>query len=206
MNFDAAPAGPFLFISGGSRSGKSAFALQLAEQLMAQAGRSGERPSPPSGNGLFVATARIEDEETRRRVKRHREERGDNWRVHEMPAGGAGTLHHDLHRLASRVGVVLLDCLTLWVSAWMEEYGNDDLFAPACAELFSALQALPCPVIVVSNEVGLGLVPSTREGRRFRDLAGLSNQMAAARADAVAFMVSGIPLRIKGSLDISPQG
>ena len=184
---------PFIFITGGCRSGKSAYAQNLAEKTL------------KTGHALFIASAHVRDPEMEERVRRHQQARGPRWLTHEPAPGGECGLHHTLPGLARGADVLLFDCLTLWVSAYMEavpkEAEKDEeihAFTAACGRLLDALRALPCPVIVVSNEVGLGVVPANGETRLFRDYAGLANQMAAARADAAVFMVSGLPLLLKG--------
>lgn len=189
------------FISGGCRSGKSAFAQNLAEKKLRQ------------GHALFVATAHVRDAEMLRRVKEHKASRGPRWQVCEPAAGGAAVLAGLLPEAARGADVVLFDCLTLWVSSYMEDQEPVNTtggvttadqrlrsFSEDCGELLRTLQALPCPTVLVSNEVGMGLVPESAEGRMFRDYAGIANQLAAARADRAVFMVSGIPLPLKGQL------
>ena len=189
---------PLTFITGGCRSGKSAYAQNMAERALG------------AGHALFLATAYIYDEAMGNRVEQHRTARGPRWRTHDPVPGGEDELYKRLPDLAAGADVVLLDCLTLWVSAAMERYSHAEesggadtpaalaAFTTDCGQLLDALGALPCPAIVVSNEVGLGVVPSTSAGRVFRDYAGLANQLAAARANTAVFMVSGLPLLLKG--------
>lgn len=169
---------------------------------------------------LYLATAQVRDEEMRRRVDRHRRERGRNWATHELLPGhllaGQDERERFLNRLARPGVCILLDCLTLWVSACME-YAHDAFLTSegeqahseeyvfqttrqACGMLLEALWKAPAPVIIVSGEVGLGLVPESPVGREFRDLAGLANQQAARMARTAVFMVSGLPLLVKGTL------
>ena len=166
---------------GGARSGKSSFAEELA------LGLGGDRV-------LYVATAVVSegDDELSRRVRSHRERRPAGWGLLELSGGGLKPILD-----ATRGhGAVLFDSLTLWVSARM--YGWEDESTVDELELFlGEASVLPEPLILVSDEVGLGLVPETAEGRRFRDLLGLVNQRMAAVADEVHLCVAGIPLRIK---------
>lgn len=140
----------------------------------------------------YVATAEAWDDEMRARIARHREERGPGWRTVEAPRDLAGALGR-----VSAEEAVLVDCATLWLSNRM--LAGDDL-AAAEAGLLTALAACPAPVVVVSNEVGFGIVPETPLGRRFREAQGRLNQTLAAQADLVALVAAGLPLVLKGSL------
>lgn len=163
-----------ILITGGARSGKSRKALSLAE---------------PYAEKLFVATARAMDDEMRERIDRHRADRGQEWNTVEEPL--------DLAR-AMRIqpdAVAVVDCITLWLANAMD--ANVDIEA-ALAGFLAAASQRRAPVMMVTNEVGLGIVPAFESGRRFRDLAGLTNQRLAAAADVVWLMVSGLELRLKG--------
>lgn len=178
----------FLFVTGGCRSGKSAHAQKEAEKLF------------KNGQGLYIATAYCLDQEMLQRVELHKKARGPRWQTFECEPGGEAVLHLALPGLADGSDVVLFDSLTLWVSAWMESFHGanaDEPFIEDCTALLSALRSLPCPVFLVSDETGMGLVPENRLARRFRDLLGLANQKAAAMADSCVFMVSGLPMRLK---------
>jgi adenosylcobinamide kinase/adenosylcobinamide-phosphate guanylyltransferase len=174
-----------ILVTGGSRSGKSRFALGLAEKR--------------EGPHTYVATAQAFDDEMRRRIEAHRRARSAGWGLVEEPIRVPEAVGAALRS----AGIVLLDCVTLWISNLLLA---DDLFdesaAQACAEeLLDGARGRPgAAVIVVTNEVGSGVVPETVLGRRFRDCAGRANEVIARAADEVYFMVSGIPLRIK------PQG
>ena len=168
-------------VLGGARSGKSRF----AESLCANARRV-----------AYIATLRPEDDEMRERVARHRSERPPHWLTVEEPL--------DIARAAERCGecdYILLDCLTLWLSnlSWCHRAETHDtsrgLAARELARFVSA--AARCNCVIVSNEVGYGLVPESAVGRAFRDLQGWLNQDAARAADAVYLVVAGIPLAIK---------
>jgi adenosylcobinamide kinase/adenosylcobinamide-phosphate guanylyltransferase len=168
------------FIMGGCRSGKSARALVEAEGCQA-------------AHRLFVATCRPYDEEMRRRIARHQRERDASWETLEVPLELAETLAS--HNAPDNVLVV--DCLTLWVTNLMlAEKSSADVEAQVAA-LTRTLKAMKCPVILVANEVGQGIVPENAMARQFRDWAGLVNQRVAACADRVMWMVAGIPVTIK---------
>jgi len=161
-------------ILGGARSGKSARALALA--------------APPH---VFIATAEALDGEMRERIVRHQAERGADWRLVEEPLELAEAV-----RANAAAGVTLVvDCLTLWLSNLMHREGD---VAAATGDLIAALAAAPGRVVLVSNEVGMGLAPMTALGREFRDAQGRLNQQIAAVADHVEFVAAGLPLVLKG--------
>ncbi len=169
-------------ILGGCRSGKSRHALEMAE-------------SRTGGNNVFVATCMPVDEEMQARVRRHQQERDPKWTTVEEPLDLAGVIG----KYGSSYGtdVILVDCLTLWISNLMASYEDDDLVMEHVRGFLSSLDAAVCPVFIVSNEVGAGIVPENAMARRFRDLAGFANQHVAKCAGLVAWMVAGIPVRIK---------
>ncbi len=181
---------PFVFITGGCRSGKSAYAQRLAHFF-----------SPKS---LFIATAQVDDIEMQHRIHLHQQTRGANWRLYEMPREKALSLWQELPDLIHPKESVLLDCLSLWTATCSLDGIPSEDFIVHCRQLLKSLQNLECPIILVHSEVGLGIVPSTTLGRTFRDMAGLAGQEAARIATTVIFMVSGIPLAIKGELPIFP--
>ena len=172
-------------ILGGARSGKSDYAESLAAQL-------GRRV-------LYVATAEARDDEMAARIAAHRQNRPADWRTLEAPrrVGAA------LASLAEPPEVVLLDCLTLLVSNIILQLESEpqELIEAAVAaeidEIIAARQRLAVPMIVVSNEVGLGLVPPYALGRVYRDALGRANQRLATQADRVLFMVAGLPVVVK---------
>ena len=171
-------------VTGGVRSGKSGFAESVVRDL------GGE-------SVLYVATAETpeEDGELRRRIEEHRLRRLSGWRTCEISYSANGPSLSDVPDYARGVGAVLLDSLTLWVSGRMFAGAGDEEILD---ELDGFLAArIHAPVVVVTDEVGLGLVPESAEGRRFRDLLGLANQRAAAGADEVHLCVAGVPLRVK---------
>jgi adenosylcobinamide kinase / adenosylcobinamide-phosphate guanylyltransferase len=175
-----------ILITGGSRSGKSAYAQRLAESL----------PGPRA----YLATCPVIDRETAERVKLHREARSASvWETIEEPVDLAGAIGR-----AAGYRVLLVDCLTLWVNNLLYEAERrrepftEEATAVRCRELIAACRAFPGTVIFVTNELGMGIVPMDEATRRFRDCAGRMNQMIAAAAAEVTFIVSGIPLRLKG--------
>ncbi|MCJ7668337.1 MAG: bifunctional adenosylcobinamide kinase/adenosylcobinamide-phosphate guanylyltransferase [Anaerolineae bacterium] len=180
-----------ILILGGARSGKSRFAQKLAAEL-------GKRV-------LYVATGEAHDEEMRQRIDEHRRNRPPNWRTLEVPVNVG-------RRILEEIGnaqVVVLECLTLLVSNVIgESTAESDPEAVdvplleerldlELRELMGAVNTARAYSIVVSNEVGLGLVPANRLGRLYRDLLGKANQAFAERADEVYLMVAGLPLQLK---------
>jgi adenosylcobinamide kinase/adenosylcobinamide-phosphate guanylyltransferase len=162
-------------VLGGARSGKSRHAEALVTAT----------PAP----WMYVATAEPFDDEMKARIAEHRSRRGEKWRTIEAPLDLAGAIER-----APAGATVLVDCLTLWLNNLM--YNNRDIDAET-ARLEAALAAPPGPVVLVSNEVGSGIVPDNAEARRFRDLQGRLNQRIAARADHVVLLVAGLPMVVK---------
>ncbi len=160
-------------ILGGARSGKSRHAEEVIEAL------------PPPWT--YIATAQAFDDEMCERIAEHRRRRGDGWRTIEAPFDLAGALAE------AGETPVLVDCLTLWLSNLM----LGDGVAAAASVLEDALEKRTAPTLLISNEVGLGIVPETPLGRAFRDEAGRLNQRIAARAGRVLFMVAGLPMTVK---------
>ena len=165
---------PMILVGGGSRSGKSRYALELAKQRGARL--------------AFVATAQALDGEMSDRIRKHREERDSAFTTIEEPFELAAALE----RAGRDYDAIVVDCLTLWVSNLM----LSDREIPT-EELIAAVRKIPAAVIFVSNEVGCGIVPENALARRFRDLAGSLNQRVAAAADEVYWMAFGIPLKVK---------
>ena len=179
-----------ILILGGARSGKSRFAQEMALRL-------GDKV-------LFVATGEALDEEMKQRIEEHKRDRPSSWRSVEV-ATGVGK------RIREEVGdaqVVIVDCLTLLVSNVIGQCGDDpeqisaelvqERLATEIDELIGCINDSTATFILVSNEVGMGLVPGNRLGRLYRDLLGRVNQLLAQRADEVYVMVAGIPVEVKG--------
>jgi adenosylcobinamide kinase/adenosylcobinamide-phosphate guanylyltransferase len=175
------PLPPVSLVLGGARSGKSTYAEKLATGTL-----FGGTPRP----ALYIATAEAGDVEMATRIMAHRARRGANWTTIEAP------LALDEAVLANaEVGrPILVDCLTLWLSNLMHA-GRD--LDEAADDLVRALEDLAAPVVFVSNEVGLGIVPETPLGRAFRDAQGRLNMRVAERADRVISMTAGLPLVLK---------
>lgn len=171
-----------VLVIGGCRSGKSRYALELATQAT-------ER------NRIFVATCMPGDNEMEERVRRHQKERSQSWTTVEAPLSLAEAV--DKHGLQGNV--IVVDCLTLWLSNLLLEINNPEEIEVHIKRLIQSLKSSQCPVFLVSNEVGTGIVPENRLARRFRDVAGFANQSVAACSDMVIWMVAGIPVTIKKS-------
>lgn len=166
-------------IIGGARSGKSLFAQRIALH---------QSPAP-----IYVATSRSVDADHKQRIERHRQERGERWTTFEADA--------DLSQLPLDHRIVVIDCVTLWLSNYFSDHGdNIDACLAWTKGQVNSLATLSGHVIFVSNELGQGLHASTRVGRRFTDLQGFVNQYIAEQAETVVLMVAGIPLAVKGSL------
>jgi adenosylcobinamide kinase/adenosylcobinamide-phosphate guanylyltransferase len=180
------PAPSFVLVGGGARSGKSRFALRRA-LIFGQ-------------NGLFVATAEASDEEMRARIARHREERGERLRTMEVPLELPAALDsargHDF---------VLVDCLTLWLSNLLVRGASAEEALSRVEDLRRAIGRRLAPIVLVTNEVGMGLVPETPLGRTFRDVAGLAHQRLARDADEVHVCVLGMVLRLKPDPVVAEQ-
>ena len=170
-----------LLVTGGCRSGKSAYAQRRAMAV--------------PGQRAYVATCPVVDEETARRIAAHRRAReGQGWLTIEEPTDLEGVL-----RRHAAMDVLLVDCLTLWINNLLYEAGRAGrpLDEPPCGAMLQAAEACRGWVILVTNEVGLGIVPDNPLARRYRDLVGQVNQLVAQRAEEVVLMCCGIPLPIK---------
>lgn len=174
-------------ILGGARSGKSSYALKLAEE---------SRKSV-----TFIATAQAFDDEMSARIQKHKAERPVSWETFELP------LHIAPSVSQIKSDLVILDCITLWVTNLLMQFVNDDLVDEApfmqasqaeTEKLLAAIRNTEQDWLIVSNEVGLSLVPPYQMGRVYRDALGWVNQRLAQEADKVIFMVAGIPMSVKG--------
>ena len=167
-------------VIGGCRSGKSGWALSEADNL------AGSRK-------YFVATSVPTDAEMHKRVETHRKERNDNWQTIEEPV----YIYDVIDQYSEQADVILVDCLTLWVSNLMDDSSQTPDIQSAVSSLKKSLKGCRCPVFLVSNEVGMGIVPENRLARQFRDHAGFVNHQIAQCADRVVMTVAGIDWQIK---------
>jgi len=168
-----------VLITGGCRSGKSEYALRLAEDHTKK---------------VFIATAEAGDREMAERIERHKKRRGKDWRTVEEPVD----LVEALVRSKNNAKVVVIDCLTLWLSNLLVKGDSIERIMDQVDALAQEIGDAEADFIIVTNEVGAGIVPGNELARRFRDLAGLTNQRLAQVCDRVVLMVAGIPLVIKG--------
>ncbi len=171
--------GKIIFILGGARSGKSSYAIKLAKEHDKKV--------------AFVATCLALDEEMKKRIGLHKKTRPSHWKTFEEPIDLAVLLR----KLSHEFDIVIIDCITLLISNLLSEDLEDDKIEERAREMLEALEAAKYKTLIVSNEVGLGIVPDNELGRRFRDIAGKINQMIAHKASEVFFMVSGLPLKVK---------
>jgi adenosylcobinamide kinase/adenosylcobinamide-phosphate guanylyltransferase len=174
------PAKESVLVLGGARSGKSAYALQRAQEW--------------EGRLVYLATAEGKDEEMRKRIAHHRtRRRSRRWETIEEPL----EVVWQLKEMDGSIGAVVLDCVTLWVSNALLTHQEEEL-ENQVAELVEEIPLFPFHFLVVSNEVGLGLVPDTPLGREYRDLLGTVNQQLAKVCKEVVFMTAGLSLKVKG--------
>lgn len=178
--------GKIILVTGGARSGKSQFAEKLALKL-------------GKNRAAYIATAQIFDEEMAHRIKIHKERRGKNWLTFESPFDADKTI-----LLAEKnFDVILFDCVTMYLSNFLCNANLDDEekifseFELLIKNLIDAAKSSNATVIFVSNEVGTGIVPENKLARKFRDLAGLANQIIAAEAEKVFLTVAGLAVDIK---------
>ncbi len=167
-----------IFILGGARSGKSTYALKEASKF--------------SGKKVYIATAEALDEEMKKRIEKHRMQRGKDWDSYEEPL----KISDVIKKTEGRYQIIVVDCLTLWLSNIM--HINSDI-GYEIENLIETLRTThqASQIYIVSNEVGTGIVPENEMSRRFRDMAGLLNQKIAGVADKVYMVVAGIPIKIK---------
>ncbi len=171
--------GKIIFVLGGDRSGKSRYALTRAE---------------PYEHRSFIATALPIDTEMRQRIAAHRQERGTTFQTIEEPYD----LGAAIRALPLETEVAVIDCLTVWLGNLLFKYGEELDSAEEIPCFFKVLETPPCTLVIVSNEIGLGVIPADPQTRHFRDQMGGLNQRVAALADEVVFLISGLPLRLKG--------
>ncbi len=169
-----------ILIIGGARSGKTAFSLELGHSLMQNA------------QGLYVATGEARDEEMAQKIKLHQAERGDNWDTLEEPV----EIVTKLKKIDKNYGVILIDCLTLWTSNLIERRGGKE--EEYFNELYKWLRDVNHNVVIVTNEVGLGIVPGNPIARKYRELLGRLNQGIVKIADEVYLVIAGLSMKLKG--------
>lgn len=169
-----------ILVTGGARSGKSTFARNLAEGV--------------DGKKAFIATAEARDREMKKRILLHKKERPAGWDTIEEPL----RLEQTLKRCGSRYDMLLIDCLTLWIANLLGRGMDEKAILKKTGTLLAGCRQIPSRVIVVTNEVGMSIVPTNKLARLYRDLVGKANQQIAGEADAVYFLVSGIPITLKG--------
>ncbi len=168
-------------IVGGARSGKSTCALSFAENEYT--------------NRVFIATATVIDDEMRKRIEEHKKERGDGYRTVEEEIH----LIDAMRKVTGEVDVVVVDCLTVWLGNVFFHCGDDEVAVKEWVDkLADYLSEVPCDMILVTNEVGCGIVPNNDLARTYRDMCGYMNRCVAQKADAVYNCVCGIPVKIKG--------
>jgi len=168
-----------VFATGGAKSGKSSFVLSEAAKH--------------EGQKAFIATAEALDEEMKNRIEKHKEQRGEGWDTYEEPIRIAETVA----RLTGHYRVIVLDCLTLWLSNAMHRNVDIELEIENFLNILSHNKQ-DFHIYIVSNEVGTGIVPENELARQFRDLSGIINQKVAGASDEVFMVVAGIPVKIKG--------
>ena len=169
--------GKLIFITGGARSGKSALAQKLANNL--------------SKKVIYIATAGARDKEMELRIKIHRKNRPSHWKTVEREKN----VTEVLSRIAKKSEVILLDCLTLLISNLL--LSGEKKILKEIRQLVDEIKRVKATVLIVSNEVGMGIVPDNKLARRFRDTAGRANQIVAQSADEVYLVVSGMTIKIK---------
>jgi adenosylcobinamide kinase/adenosylcobinamide-phosphate guanylyltransferase len=170
-----------VFVIGGCRSGKSTYALRTAAKI-------------PGGRKIFIATCVPQDDEMRQRVAKHQKARSQSWTTVEEPLH----LPEAILKNSRKADVILVDCLTLWVSNLLMETADEKKIEEKISLMIDALEKAACPLVLVSNEVGTGIVPENQLARQFRDITGWLNQAVAKSARQVVWMVAGIPVTVKG--------
>lgn len=171
-------SGTSIFVLGGTRSGKSAYALTLADACVKEK--------------VFIATAQALDDEMRSRIEKHKAARGNSWKTVEEPTEIIEAISKN-----KDAALILIDCMTLWIANLMERNLSDPEILKEVSWLLTAIKEAKGTVIVVSNELGHSLVSDNPLGRRFVDLAGSVNQLMAQGVDEVYFLTAGLPARLK---------
>jgi adenosylcobinamide kinase/adenosylcobinamide-phosphate guanylyltransferase len=169
-----------IFITGGCRSGKSRYALDYVNRHFSKK--------------LYLATCEVLDQEMAQRVENHKKMRGPEWQTVEEPL----EVVEKVRRYGDEAEVVLLDCITLWLSNLLLKWDDDSKVTGEVDRLIETLKKSQASFLIVSNEVGMGIVPADPLSRRFRDLSGTANQRIAEVADTLILMVSGLPIFLKG--------
>jgi len=169
-----------ILITGGARSGKSLLGEQLAENFGAPR--------------AYIATGEAGDREMEERIERHRLRRDSSWRTIEEPCDLTGAIR----RNDSLFKVMLVDCITLWLSNLLLKYDDPRKVMGEVKNLASSISSLSTPLVLISSEVGMGIISDNRLARIFCDLSGEANQLLAKSADEVHVTISGLPLRLKG--------
>lgn len=172
--------GKIIFITGGVRSGKSKYAIKLAKNT--------------TGKVVFLATGTAKDGEMKKRIKGHRESRPGEWRTMEEAKDIASILLN----IRPPCKIVIIDCLTFFISNLLLDGVDEKTILERIKKIVEIILEVNYTTIVVSNEVGGGIVPDNELGRRFRDVVGLANQIMASSAQEVYLVVSGMPIKIKG--------
>ena len=178
---DRSRARKVVVITGGARSGKSRFAQELAKS-------GGE-------DVVFIATAAVRDEEMRKRIERHQRARPPQWQTIEEEIDLVGAIETQ----GGEPKTIIIDCITLWLSNLIERGDEDERIRQQANRFNESLQRSPHSIILVTNEVGSGIVPDNPLARRFRDLAGEVNQILASSAQELYLMAAGVPLRLEPS-------
>ena len=167
-----------IYVTGGARSGKSSFALECAERY---------------GKKAFLATAEPFDEEMTARVEKHKEERGSDFYTVEEPV----YIGEALREIPENIDVVLVDCLTVWAGNLLYKLESNEAIMSHVERLLDVLQNPSCNIILVSNEVGMGIVPENAMAREFRDIAGIINQKVANVSTEAWLLCSGLPVKLR---------
>jgi len=167
-------------VTGGAKSGKTAYSLSLANRYEKK---------------CYLATAEARDDEMRDRIAKHKKERGDEWETIEEPFH----VNKIIREKGSEFDVILLDCITLWISNLILEF-DEERISEEVQAFEEVLQSCSCSLVIVTNELGSGIVPENDLARKYRDIIGSVNQKIAKIADKVTLVVSGIPMLMKGDV------